>query len=262
LKDVQSIQESIARNPLKPPDTSSPRATLKSFLDNTNSAYRLVMAAHKENMGSPGLFTSESIHQMERHADQLIQRAVYCLNLSEVPDALKRSWGIEGALFLKEIFDRIDLPPFAEIPDTQAIETEIERKKITDPLRRRLPDTQIVIAMVEDGTRKGEFLFAPEIIPRLDQFIEKVKHLPYKAGPAVSPDFLKFYDSHPGGLVPPKWSQWIPTGLNAMYLFNTIWQWGFVIGLLLVTFISIWAFYRWWNRRADKSSAVKRTAVR
>ena len=154
-KAVQFIQEDITQNPLKPPDTSSPRATLKSFLDNANDAYRLAMAGHRENMETPGVFTSESVRQKGRHADQLFQRAVYCLNLQEVPDALKKSWGIEGALFLKEIFDRIPLPPFEEIPDAQAIEAKKVDRKTAGPLRWQVPDTEIVIAQVQEGPPPG-----------------------------------------------------------------------------------------------------------
>lgn len=37
------------------PDTFSLRATLKSFLDNTNGAYRFVIVAHRQNMKALGL---------------------------------------------------------------------------------------------------------------------------------------------------------------------------------------------------------------
>ncbi len=56
-----SLEEDIAKNPLKPPDTSSPRATLRSFLQSINGAYTVLMNEHRENMKAPGLFTSESI---------------------------------------------------------------------------------------------------------------------------------------------------------------------------------------------------------
>ena len=259
LKGVKSLQEEIAKNPLKPPDTSSPRATLKSFLDNANGAYHLTMAAHQKNLETTGLFTTESVQQMERQAEQFFQRAVTCLNLQDVSEALKRREGIEGALFLKEIFDRIELPPFEEIPDARALEAERESKKIGGPLRWRVPNTKIFITLAEEGPRRGEFLFAPEIISRLDEFVEQVKHLPYKTGPSVSPGFLHFYDSHLGGLVPAKWSLWTPSWLNTMFLFNTILQWVFMVGLLLVTLLLFWACYRWWNQRAHRFSAVKWT---
>ena len=64
-----SPKEDIVKNPLKPPDTSSPRATLQSFLHNINRAYTMLMAAHQKNRKAPGLFTSESILKMERQVE-------------------------------------------------------------------------------------------------------------------------------------------------------------------------------------------------
>ena len=88
------LHQDIIQNPLKPPDTSSPRATLKSFLNNTNAAYSLAMAAHRENMKTGGLLTPPSIRRQQELAQRLFNRAVYCLNLQEVPDAIKKSWGV------------------------------------------------------------------------------------------------------------------------------------------------------------------------
>ena len=85
-----SPKEDIVKNPLRPPDTSSPRATLQSFLHNINRAYAMLMAAHRKNMQDPGMFTSESVAQMERQVEILLQRSAYCLNLSAVPDDLKQ----------------------------------------------------------------------------------------------------------------------------------------------------------------------------
>jgi hypothetical protein len=41
-----------------------------------------------------------------------------------VPDELKQDVGYEGAIKLKEIFDRIELPPIEKIPDLKAVEIE------------------------------------------------------------------------------------------------------------------------------------------
>jgi len=110
-KAGDSPKEDIVKNPLKPLDTSSPRATLQSFLHNINRAYAMLMAAHRKNIKEPGLFISESIAQMERQAEILLQHSVYCLNLSGVSDEIKQYVGYEGAIKLKEIFDRVELPP-------------------------------------------------------------------------------------------------------------------------------------------------------
>jgi MscS family membrane protein len=216
VKVGYSLEEDIGKNPLKPPDTSSPRATLRSFLHNINLAYALLMDAHRENINAPGLFTSESVEQMGKRAEALLQRSAYCLNLSGVPDRLKQDVGYEEAIKLKEIFDRIELPPFEEIPDAKAIEAEEKREKIAELNRWRLPNTEIIIASVEEGPRIGEFLFDPKTVARLGEFYSKVKDLPYKLDTVISHDFFDFYITTPGLLLPPKWGRWVPAWSTAI----------------------------------------------
>ncbi|MDJ0817521.1 MAG: hypothetical protein QNJ58_15030 [Desulfobacterales bacterium] len=57
-RDDYPLEDDIAAHPLKAPDTSSPRATLKSFLESLNRAYRILMVAHKKNMKAPGLLNT------------------------------------------------------------------------------------------------------------------------------------------------------------------------------------------------------------
>ena len=47
----------------------------------------------------------------------LLNRAAECLDLSEIAPNVVKDVGVETALLLKEIFDRIELPPFKEIPN-------------------------------------------------------------------------------------------------------------------------------------------------
>ncbi|MGD8675395.1 MAG: hypothetical protein PVG81_06270, partial [Desulfobacterales bacterium] len=129
-KDVFSLGNANAL--LKPPNTSSPRTTLQSFIDNMNRAYEVLMKAHRKNLKTPGFFPSESVRQMATQAQEFFESGVECLNLSEVPKSLKKSTGYESAILLKEVFDRIDLPPFENIPDAAAIEAEEEREKVAE----------------------------------------------------------------------------------------------------------------------------------
>ena len=90
-------------HPLAPSDTSSPRATFASFLAACDELYALVPAL-------PGA-----------DADQVdflpaTERILDCLDLSELPRELRDSAGIESAVFLKEVLDRVDLPADEEIP--------------------------------------------------------------------------------------------------------------------------------------------------
>ena len=65
---------------LKPPNTASPRATLKSFIENMNHAYGLLMKAHRKNLKTPGFFPSESVRQMAKQAQEFFESSVECLN--------------------------------------------------------------------------------------------------------------------------------------------------------------------------------------
>jgi MscS family membrane protein len=112
---------------LKPPNTASPQATLQSFIENMNRAHSLLMKAHRKNLETPGYFPSKSVRQMAKQAQEFFESSVECLNLSQVPKKLKKSAGYEGVIMLKEVFDRIELPPFEKIPDAKAIEAEEER---------------------------------------------------------------------------------------------------------------------------------------
>ncbi|MDB4444621.1 hypothetical protein N9174_04715, partial [bacterium] len=255
-KDDYSLESDIPQHPLKPPDTSSPRATLLSFLENINRSYRVLMAGHRKNLQTPGFFTSESVQQMAQNAENLFARAVHCLDLSKVPKTLVPNLGYERALELKEIFDRIELPPIHRIPDAKAIEKEEEKEKIAEFYRWRVPNTNIVIARVEDGPRIGEYLFTPQTVDHLDEFYEKVKDLPYKSDVIMSHGFLDFYISTPGRLLPPKWSQWLPVWSTAMYLDQTIWQWCALAVSLTLVLVLLTSLYRGLRSRSDMLSAA------
>jgi hypothetical protein len=49
--------EKSFENPLRPPDTLSPRATLQSFLDNSREAYDVLMPAYASYLAEPSLFS-------------------------------------------------------------------------------------------------------------------------------------------------------------------------------------------------------------
>ena len=74
-------------SPLAPPDTSSPRATLQSFLDNVREAHDVLMPAYASYLAAPGLFPPETAREEEARAKELLKRAVRTLDLSEIPPA-------------------------------------------------------------------------------------------------------------------------------------------------------------------------------
>ena len=142
--------------PLRPADTSSPRDTLHSFLSSANEGIQLWLAGARLDVVA------------KRRT-----RALETLDFSQVVDSHLTSTQVQHALLLKEILDRIALPPNDQIPGDQ----EVADKGIDS---WSVPETRITIAQVKDGPRQGEFLFKARTVTNLEELYLRVKHLPYQ----------------------------------------------------------------------------------
>ena len=246
----QTFQDDLVKYPLKTPDTSSPRATLQSFINNMNQSYHLLMAAHEMSINSTGLATPNTAKTVAHHAEKYFERAAHCVNLSKITASIRKGWSYEVTLALKEILDRIELPPFDSIPDAAAIELEEEAEEQPELYQWKIPNTNITIARVQEGPRQGEFLFAAETVARIEEYYHKVRHLPYKTDGTISKGFLKFYIRSPGLLLPPKWSQWLPDWAYKIYYSQTVWQWiaiPFLIAIALIFIFALLRIFRPWH---------------
>ena len=243
LPFVQTANTATDAYPLKPLDTSSPRATMKAFMGQMSRAYQtgLVKGPKDETVIA------------------LLNRAAECLDLSEIAPNLVKHVGIETALLLKEIFDRIELPPDEKIPD-----------KITagsDGLKSwTVPNTAIRIVMVEKGPRKGEFLFSTHTVGRTREFYDRVAHLPYKPGSSVGA--YEDYIFGPGPFIPQGLIRILPGWTNKGIYDQAIWQW---FGLFITLFIAglfIVMVFRWSRPRrtdaeiSDEEAPVSRWSLR
>ena len=242
---------SLVEKPLAPPDTSSPQATLRSFVENVNESHRILMAAYDQYLEEPGPFPSTEVREQAKQVVILFERAKRCLNLSDIPSRLQRDVAIEGTLLLKEVLDRIEVPPYDQIPDAEAIATDEKFYRWT------LPDTEINIVKVESEPRAGEFLFSPDTVFRLEEFYQKVKKLPYK--PGATEGFYQFYISTPGRVLPVKWFEVFPSWLNAIYWGQTLWQWISLGVCLLIAFWIPYRSFRWNWRRVTTLDPPQRT---
>ena len=234
----------LVKNPHKTPDTSSPQATLRSFVDNVNKAHQLLMAAHEQSQQDSELFYSDSVSKQITEGKIIFWRAQYCLDLNKVPRRLKKDAGIEGTLLLKEILDRIQLPSYDQIPDAEAVENQ-------GLSRWTIPGTEINIVKVEEGPKTGQFLFSPNTVKRLKEFYKRVEQLPYKAN--ATEGFYQFYISTPASLTPSNLDPLflaLPSWLHTRYWEQTLWQWIMLWISFLITFAIIYTSLRWNLRRA------------
>jgi MscS family membrane protein len=250
--------------PLRPPDTSSPRATLQGFIAGGDDIYRRMKTVLLDYAQSGRLYLTAEERQQQLAALQQAPTLFRYLDLSRVPPVLIDTIATERALQLKEVLDRIDIPPFADIPDQAALTGQ--------PLQRwRLPNTEIDIARVESGPRAGEFLVTAETVERLPEFYARVKQLPYKPGAGEQLNALYRQASHsqtatiydallssPLGLsylIPPRWLFSLPDWASVRLAGATTWQWlGLAVAVLLGVLV-IWLGHRAARAQADEGAA-------
>lgn len=218
--------------PLEPADTSSPRNTLVNLIDNIVDAYRVRQTAAREHETNSGLFMSDKVLEQEALALFYLNRAVGSVNLSEIPPATRKYVSMEAILQLKEVLDRVPLPPIEEIPDQQTVEAQGLK-------RWRVPHTSIDIVQVQEGPRAGEFLFDPQTIAQAPQMYRAVRHLPYLAGETSG--IYELFTSTPGRLLTPKWLGWVknlPDWMKSLYYGKALWQWlALVLTLIVALFV-------------------------
>ena len=85
-------------HPLLPADTTSPRATLNSFMENCTAAHHMLETEGRN---------SENKESLAEKRD-LIRNITRCLNMSEVAEFRRDIAVKESAVTLKEVLDRID----------------------------------------------------------------------------------------------------------------------------------------------------------
>ena len=235
-------------NPLKPIDTSSPRATLQGFLEQMNQGYAKGVGMVDAYLATSRQYlSSEDIANLKvtLHHQKLARRA---LDLSELPSDLSEETSLRLAVQLKEVLDRLDLPALDSIPDAQAMaKSEFKYWFI--------PNTELRIQRVEKGSRVGEYLFTPETLNRLPEFYERIKDLPYK--PGASAGWYDFFAYSPAGvalglhrIVPTRWLIDSPRYRERLlYLDQPVWRWvGIVVvlGVCLIFTRLCFRFRRYW----------------
>lgn len=211
--------------PLQPPDTSSPRAMLESFMH----------------------YTSKGVEAYRRGGDAAtilawFKRAERCLDLSEVSPDRRQNVSNEAGLLLYEILNRVGLPEYASIPGKQEVVNN-------DIKVWRVPHTDIAIHRVEEGENVGEYLFSPRTVASVLDFYSEVKHLPHNTNYAVGnyEDFV----THSNIYLPRAWADDLPGWAKERVYRNPVWKW-LAIVVLLSLGIALAYLVFWLGRSWDK----------
>ena len=184
--------ESIQDNPLAPVKRDHPRDTLHSFMQ--------MMELYRE-----------AYEKGDKEMVTYLDKAVDCLDLSEVADITRSQEGREAAKLLKEVIDRLVKIRYELVPD--------------DPEHGvwRFPKSEIKIYQKAEGEEKGEYFFTPKTVAKARQYYDMIKSRPYIKGTGGGAYYeASFIESY----VPP----WALETFGGV----TYWQWiGLFVSILL-----------------------------
>ncbi|AZQ60892.1 mechanosensitive ion channel family protein [Flammeovirga pectinis] len=257
VSEKQFIEEAII-HPLNPPNTSSPRATIVSFINNMKYSHQILKATYLKNIELPGYFISDSIKEEMYQAELIFDRATDCLDLSSFPPSIQKDMSFSRAIMLKEILDRIPIPDLEKIPNKRDVEYDLENKKHPQLSHWRIPKTEIILVKQATEDSQGQYLFSKETVERIPGFYEEIKHLPYKSENYISKNFYPFYISTPGLLIPPKWISLLPDWSTTMLLNQTIWQWSALLFFIAISIgVAKVLHYILIELMSDRSAVIK-----
>lgn len=234
-------------DPLAPPATESPRATLASFQTALHEAEKIVRETYEEHIREPGLFQSLATAVKVQAAQAYLDRAIGCFDTSEIAPSVRARTALEAALQLQEVIERVKLPETEAIPDAAAMKARIEQGERP---QWTIPNTEIRIARVDSGPRAGEYLFTAQTINRVSQFYRLARQLPGQD----RFDFYEYYALSPGDLMPPKWYAYVerlPSWFLVAQNGHARWQWIGLAATIVVAVLFCFAVYLWtWRTSA------------
>lgn len=219
-------------HPLKPPDRSSPRATLKTFL-HSGDEFGAFLA--REYLRSPSRAKYDQ-------AALLGAKALQCLDLSAIPPADRSEEGRAAALALYEVLSRISLPPLDQIPDAR----QLEPKSGPALTHWVIPNTEIVFVRVKSGPHSGQFLFSTETVARAHEFYRRVRGLHYNRSVPLE-NLHEVVATLGGWMIPHAWIQALPAALRVELAQQPLWKW---IGLALI--LAVFALFLSWAYRLSQ----------
>ena len=207
-----------------PPDTSSPRATLQSFLT--------MMRESKALIDQDPYFKQKTTRERNEHLEE---RAERLFDFREFPVERIEDVANYSRPLLADILDRIELPSEMAIPDAAAA-------KADNLTRWTIPNTEITLIKIEDGPQKDQWLFSAKTVKHLKAYYDLVKDLPFRSDAIVGRNKdlglgpFQSYMILGEESFPSEWIEDLPEWAKMIYLENAVWKWlVFAIVLILST---------------------------
>lgn len=239
----------LERYPISPPDTSSPRATIESFLLVMQEAERLWVGARRSLASRPGSAPTDAERRAIELAGVLLNKAMEVFDFSRIPKSAVENDSLVAVLQFKEILDRIAMPDLETIPGAPAGSFTDSKAQRDLPASWTIPYTDLTIVRQDSGDQIGRFLVSARTVERIDNDYRIIVRNPVRADTGT--DLFEFHRRSPGGLMPPAWFTLIENGPDWLQQDRNgqpLWKW---LGRMaaLVVFVSIPVLVHLWMRR-------------
>jgi len=236
------VNAASAWEPLEAVDTSSPRATMESFLRLTEEASR----RSSEYRDFPAPETQDRLFQIADHAKGLF-------DLRQVGLALQREVAADTFYLIWEVMARTGMPDLEQAPGPPGHIAGGEQKE--PPVRWRVPRTEISIVRVDEGPQAGEFLFSSDTVKRAQRFYEAVSELPDRNQISVPKAYRRSL-TLVGWLIPLSWVEALPNWAVAPILGQVLWKWFALFLLFGLTLSLVVAIFRLTRRHRRENAGI------
>jgi len=239
LEDLELTAEEKAQHYLlEPANTTSPRDTLISFIKLTQRLYELI--ATEDYSPTDRMEVKHIFEQLEDYFD-----------LRHVAPSFRGDYASASAIYLREIIDRVGLPPIEEIPDEKEMRDAVAEGY---PGHWQIPGTPFEIYRIDSGAQEGHYLFSEDTLTSVKPLFTEVRGLPYRAHAAE--DFYYHFFLTPNPVIPRALIESLPGWAFRDYHEQTVWQWASMFLILLLSGGLIGAF-RWAVRRFTENAGPR-----
>lgn len=215
--DQTDLQQQIGRF-----RTDTPRQTFKTFrrlaqeLDASLQTYRAE-------------WSFDAAAQVHRAVDDL--RSL--IDLSSVPSASHRYVGNGAIAYLLDIFSRIELPAMEDIPDVPA---DAEKA----PASYRIPGTPLRIQRIDEGERRGEFLFGSQTYQIAKKLSDDLRASSFRTRSSIK-SWTETIPQLTGPLIPKSVARSMPDSLKVVVFDTPLWK--VLAAVLLIGFALMLLIY-------------------
>ncbi len=227
---------SAQEKPLEPLDTTSPRATLSSFLDQTVEVEQAALAAFEN--------PSDATRKRAREALAAVE---VLFDFSEVPDTALNERLTQSFVSLADILLRVPVPPLRNIPD----ETEVEDEELTFWV---LPGTEITLVRLEDSIPPGAWVFSQQTVEGLPGWREQVDDQPVLFPDREITDWRSIDTDYTGRFVPSGLVDALPDVFDDVVLGTPLWKIAAAAIALVLVLVSVALWHRLVGTRGEKGT--------